>query len=248
MRKNSGISLVALVVTIIVLIIIAGISISLVLGPKGILEKAKQSEKNYIEASKQEEKDLDELYSSILVATGDNSKITISVEDLKTIIQKEVEETTNKIQEEMNEKINQIQSKGITGFQKLLHSTNESCDTGTISLSSFSKSFSGRFSDCFDYQSSNGNLVCKEAGWYILQSQVYSVSTNYPWRSTRAYISINEIVMLECLGTPSNNSHYCSDTQATTVYLNEGDVLGFFRSNNGSNFEQCNTSFAIFKI
>ena len=42
-KKNSGITLVALVVTIIVLIILAGISISLVLGDNGIITKAKDA-------------------------------------------------------------------------------------------------------------------------------------------------------------------------------------------------------------
>ena len=40
-KSNGGITLVALVVTIIVLIILAGVSISLVLGNNGIVTKAK---------------------------------------------------------------------------------------------------------------------------------------------------------------------------------------------------------------
>ena len=45
MRKNKGITLVALVVTIIAVIIIAGISINLLLGENGILTKAKETKK-----------------------------------------------------------------------------------------------------------------------------------------------------------------------------------------------------------
>ena len=41
MKKNQGITLVAIVVTIIVLIILAGVSINLVLGDNGIITKAK---------------------------------------------------------------------------------------------------------------------------------------------------------------------------------------------------------------
>ncbi len=40
-KSNKGITLIALVVTIIVLIILAGVSISLVLGENGIISKAK---------------------------------------------------------------------------------------------------------------------------------------------------------------------------------------------------------------
>ena len=44
MKKNKGITLVALVVTIVVLLILAGVSINLVLGNNGIIAKAKDAE------------------------------------------------------------------------------------------------------------------------------------------------------------------------------------------------------------
>ena len=45
MKNNKGITLVALVVTIIVLIILAGISINLLLGDNGIITKAQDAKK-----------------------------------------------------------------------------------------------------------------------------------------------------------------------------------------------------------
>ena len=42
-EKNNGITLIALVVTIVVLIILAGISISVILGENGLVEKAKRA-------------------------------------------------------------------------------------------------------------------------------------------------------------------------------------------------------------
>lgn len=47
LKGQKGITLVALVVTIIVLIILAGVSIALVLGDNGIVTKAKQGKVNY---------------------------------------------------------------------------------------------------------------------------------------------------------------------------------------------------------
>ena len=59
--KNSGITLIALVVTIIVLLILAGITLNLLLGDTGIFEKAKNSEDAYkIGALK------DKIYATIL--------------------------------------------------------------------------------------------------------------------------------------------------------------------------------------
>ncbi|MFR5683164.1 MAG: hypothetical protein ACLUD1_03680, partial [Clostridia bacterium] len=42
-KQNQGITLVALVITIIVLLILAGITLSMVLGPNGIIDRAKQA-------------------------------------------------------------------------------------------------------------------------------------------------------------------------------------------------------------
>ena len=60
MKSNKGITLVALVVTIIVLIILAGVSISLVLGNDGILGKAKSGRDNYAYAANEEHDVMDE--------------------------------------------------------------------------------------------------------------------------------------------------------------------------------------------
>ncbi len=50
-KKNSGITLVALVVTIVVLLILAGVSINLVVGQNGLINRAKEAAKNTTLAS-----------------------------------------------------------------------------------------------------------------------------------------------------------------------------------------------------
>ena len=62
MKNNKGITLVALVVTIIVLIILAGVSINLVLGDNGIITIAKKAKENTELAKVEEETELNELY------------------------------------------------------------------------------------------------------------------------------------------------------------------------------------------
>ena len=44
MKNNSGVTLIALVITIIVLLILAGVSIATLMGPNGIITNAKQAE------------------------------------------------------------------------------------------------------------------------------------------------------------------------------------------------------------
>ena len=54
-KGNSGITLIALVITVIVLIILAGVTISLVVGDDGIITKAKEAKQNMTNASAEEE-------------------------------------------------------------------------------------------------------------------------------------------------------------------------------------------------
>lgn len=62
MKRESGITLVSLVITIIVLIIIAGITINMTVGENGILNKAKDTKKNTENFMEGEEQNINELY------------------------------------------------------------------------------------------------------------------------------------------------------------------------------------------
>ena len=65
MKKNKGITLVALVVTIVVLLILAGVSINLVLGDNGIIAKAKEAQRKSAEASQNDLKGMNGLVSEM---------------------------------------------------------------------------------------------------------------------------------------------------------------------------------------
>ena len=58
-KKNSGITLVALVVTIVVLLILAGVSINLVVGQNGLINRAKEAARKTQEAAEGEQKEFD---------------------------------------------------------------------------------------------------------------------------------------------------------------------------------------------
>lgn len=65
LKGQKGITLVALVITIIVLIILAGVSIALVLGDDGIITKAKAGAANYQVAANEESKVLQDLLDQV---------------------------------------------------------------------------------------------------------------------------------------------------------------------------------------
>lgn len=90
LKKEKGITLIALVVTIIVLIILAGVSINLVLGENGIVEKAKQTKEQTEQAKLNEEVGLNEAVKYIEdLGTQDdggstpNPTPTLTTKDLK---------------------------------------------------------------------------------------------------------------------------------------------------------------------
>ena len=58
LKNKNAITLIALVVTIVVLLILAGVSISLILDNNGIIQKSKQARKEYGQAKENEQTDL----------------------------------------------------------------------------------------------------------------------------------------------------------------------------------------------
>lgn len=71
-RYNSGITMLALIITVIVLIILAGISINLILGDNGILKWAKYSVNEYQEAAREEQNELSQ-FDSMIDGSGNNA-------------------------------------------------------------------------------------------------------------------------------------------------------------------------------
>ena len=97
MKTQKGITLVTLVITIIVLIILAGISINTLVGKDGIITKAQQAKENTILAQEEEEKQLNQLYYELENA----GKITESGDE---IILNDFMEFKKKIAEAITEK------------------------------------------------------------------------------------------------------------------------------------------------
>ena len=77
-KTEEGITLVALVVTIVVLLILAGVSINLVLGNNGIIAKAKEAETKSGEASENDLKGMNALTEEMNNALGEKPKVDLS--------------------------------------------------------------------------------------------------------------------------------------------------------------------------
>ena len=98
MRKEKGITMVSLVVTIIILIILAGISIHVTIGEDGIITKAKQAKQNITLAGEAEAMQLNQLYYE-LETGGEMSEDEESTkkDEIIALLQKQVEELQKQI-------------------------------------------------------------------------------------------------------------------------------------------------------
>ena len=98
MKKEKGITMVSLVVTIIILIILAGISIQVTIGEDGIITKAKQAKQNITLAGEAEAMQLNQLYYE-LETGGEMSEDEESTkkDEIIALLQKQVEELQKQI-------------------------------------------------------------------------------------------------------------------------------------------------------
>lgn len=85
--ESKGITLIALIITIIVLLILAGITISLTVGQNGIMNMAEQAGKNYIDAE-QKEKEILASYDNEIdeVLIGNREQIMVDKEEYEQLV------------------------------------------------------------------------------------------------------------------------------------------------------------------
>lgn len=90
-RQTAGITLITLVITIVVLIILAGVVISLSLGENGLFKKAKMGAEEYKNAQVYEETQISKFTNDIdSQVNGNRDNITISEEELEILINEKI--------------------------------------------------------------------------------------------------------------------------------------------------------------
>ena len=74
MKNNNGITLIALVITIVILMIIAGVGLNIAVGENGIFTKAGQAANTYLYSAKAEQAELDKVFAELEGLTGGDKK------------------------------------------------------------------------------------------------------------------------------------------------------------------------------
>ena len=92
-QNKNGITLIALIVTIIVLLILSGVTLNMVLGENGLVNQAKESKNEYEEMVKNAQGDIDKLHNELIAEKGDiqgETKVQVtSITLIKTSIKLE---------------------------------------------------------------------------------------------------------------------------------------------------------------
>ena len=88
-RNNKGITLVSLVVTIVVLIILAGAVVAAIVGNNGLINRAHKTAESWKNSSEQDEEDLQEIYSSLKIAS--DGEVTIDYTTLTSLVKQIVD-------------------------------------------------------------------------------------------------------------------------------------------------------------
>ena len=189
MRKNKGITLVALVVTIVVLLILAGVSINLVLGNNGIIAKAKDAETKSAEASQNDLKGMNGLVSEMegaLTGNGNNGGETqipeITIGEAKVVANSDGTGTaiTDAASVYLGNTLYITFSHSITGgtttvdktipYAVTKNGTYTFTVTGTVNGKSYTKNVSvtvNQFKDVYEYMQTNTKVTYSDGEVWI---------------------------------------------------------------------------------
>ena len=164
MEKENGITMVSLVITIIILIILAGISLNITIGENGIITKAKQAKQNITLAGEAEAMQLNQLYYE-LETGGEMSEDEESTkkDEIIALLQKQVEELQKQVvnlqteNEELKKQIQDLNAQ-IANLQKEIEDLKAQIANKNIEIANLKKQVSEKEAKIQDLQNQLNNL------------------------------------------------------------------------------------------
>lgn len=208
MKKNKGITLVALVITIIILLILVGVTINFIIGENGIIGIAKHAAQEYKNAESNEIGDLDKLYSSIKIANG--STITLTQEQLDEYIKTKANPTGVKTDT----------------FVRNQRTATSAYNTVT-SMNGFTRTMdeNNKIAEYLSYSDTDGYTVQK-SGWYYIRVMAFvSKKSSGETCNLMIYCYLNSVEMLRAKA--HTGPSWGSDNDSAPIYLKQGDKVHF---------------------
>lgn len=218
--KQNGITLISLVVTIIVLIILAGISINTLVGENGIITKTKQAKQNIILAGDTEAIQLNQLYYELEVggALSEDEESTKKDEMIR-LLQKQIEELKieiNSLQEEIEDVREQMATKDtqianlkkeVSEKETKLQKLQNECNNLEAELTEFKTTIASAITEKGIPTSSNDSLN-------VMQNNIRNIKT-FP--KSFKYV-INDMVSNGSSSTNSRAAGYTATNSGIIAY------------------------------
>lgn len=204
--KTRGITLIALIITIILMLILAGVVLNLTIGESGLFGTAKYAVKKWNNSVEQENTELDELYGSILVA-GD-SKVTLTMEQLDEYINKKIQQPTE-----------------FKSNTYICNSLEDSSDSGSSSMEGLvlSTDENNKISEYLSYSNKDGYTV-KKSGWYFISMQVWNGSKQSSSYGCTFFINSRDVSAANAWASGG----FCNiGDNAFSIFLKQGDKIHF---------------------
>lgn len=205
LNNIKGITLISLVITIVILMILAGIAINLVIGDNGIIRRAITSKNQYLNSVDDEQIKINELYSKMLIATNDDSTVTINIKDLNNLIKEQINDELN------NNLLANLKFNSVNDNSFDIYSTRNFSmpNNSTKKLSGESK---------FGTFDANGNLIVSTPGLYYISSSFIQTTT-----ANQVYNRID--VNSTRVSFSFEDSTRVAAPASCVIYANSGDTI-----------------------
>jgi len=213
MKSNSkdnprGITLIALVITVVVMLILAGVAISVLVNGDGLFTKTRAAAEEYKSAAEEEASTVSDWVAKIDEYLSDNPTITFETDPISTEYGKEV---TIKI-------IAKDENNGIAKIQ-LPDKTEKTYSNETEIIEEYKVIENGTYS--FTVQSGNGNPITKNIVIENVDNEAPSIPT-VEWRYKVFEVTKRNVLNgIEFVGTTENNSNlYRTTSEQSEIELN----------------------------
>jgi len=239
MKKQKAITLVSVVITIIILIILAGISINAMLGENGIIAVAKQAKENMQLAQEKEQTELNELCKQMGEEIGTSDGITYDaiakLAEFKRVIadaitNKGIQTSQTDTAEAMAKNIGKLEINTLRGIRTDSYIFNKKEATTTYSTIDSMTGLTrltdkeNNISEYLSYSNLDGYTVLK-SGWYFIVLNTTLNSQSDTDLTIRFLINGVNINNMSVSFSSNNISDYNSNS--FPIYLSKGDKINF---------------------
>ena len=212
LKNNKAITLIALIITIVILIILAGVVISLSLGNNGLFNKAQEAKEKYLNAQDYEETELgkiDNKINSYVSGTRDEE-----LEGAKMRLLLSIQSTENN-------------GKNVGTYD--VSTFDQTSDTLYTQANNY-----------IQYDSTNKCYIAKVSGWYIFDLEASSKQdSNYTNVDLNLFLDDTKITNVSSISNGGGAAN--KNGKMLTVYISQNSTFTFNKVVHGNNNDSWNT-------